>query len=107
MVKTLPAVQETGFRPLGQEDVLEKGTAIHSSILTWRSPWTEEPGGLQPKGQQKVGHDRVTDTFAFHFHTGLEWVFNPATGVLTRDRETRIHRENHGEIDSEIEVMLP
>ena len=50
MVKTLPAVQETGFRPLGQEDVLEKGTAIHSSILTWRSPWTEEPGGLQPKG---------------------------------------------------------
>ena len=50
MVKTLPAVQETRFRPLGQEDLLEKGTAIHSSILTWRSPWTEEPGGLQPKG---------------------------------------------------------
>ena len=46
MVKTLPAVQETKVRPLGQEDPLEKGTTIHSSILTWRSPWTEEPGGL-------------------------------------------------------------
>ena len=47
MVKTLPAVQETRVRPLGQEDALEKKSAIHSSILTWRSPWTEEPGGLQ------------------------------------------------------------
>ena len=57
MVKTLPSVQETRVRPLGQEDPLEKGTAIHSSILTWRSPWTEEPGGLQSRGSQRVGHD--------------------------------------------------
>ena len=42
---------------LGQEDPLEEGMAIHSSILAWRSPWTEEPGGLQSIGLQKIGHD--------------------------------------------------
>ena len=47
MVKNLPAMQETQVRSLGQEDPLEKGTATHSSILAWRIPWTEEPGGLQ------------------------------------------------------------
>ena len=45
MVKNLPAVQETQVRSLGREDLLEKGMAIHSSILAWRIPWTEEPGG--------------------------------------------------------------
>ena len=45
MVKNLPAMQETGIRSLGQEDPLEKGMATHSSILVWRIPWTEEPGG--------------------------------------------------------------
>jgi len=47
MVKNLPAVQETWVRSLGQEDPLEKGMAAHSSILAWRTPWTEEPGRLQ------------------------------------------------------------
>ena len=47
MVKNLPAVQETQVQPLGWEDPLEKGMATHSSILAWRIPWTEEPGGLQ------------------------------------------------------------
>ena len=47
MVKNLPAMQETGVRSLGREDPLEKGMATHSSILAWRIPWTEEPGGLQ------------------------------------------------------------
>ena len=47
MVKILPAVQEIWVRSLGQEDPLEKGMTIHSSILAWRIPWTEEPGGLQ------------------------------------------------------------
>ena len=47
MVKNLPAMQETQFRSLGQEDALEKRTATHSNILFWRIPWTEEPGGLQ------------------------------------------------------------
>ena len=57
MVKNLPAMQETWVRSLGGEDPLDKGTATHSSIHTWRIPWTEEPGGLQPMGSQRVGHD--------------------------------------------------
>ena len=47
MVKNLPAMQELQFRCLGQEDPLEEGMATHSSVLAWRIPWTEEPGGLQ------------------------------------------------------------
>ena len=46
-VKTLPAMKETWIPSLSQEDLLEKGMPTHSSILAWRSPWTEEPGGLQ------------------------------------------------------------
>ena len=49
---------ETHVQSLDQEDSLEEGTAIHSSILAWRTPWTEEPGGLQSMGSQRVGHDR-------------------------------------------------
>ena len=48
MVKNLPAMRETQRQSLGQENPLEKGMATHSSKLTWRIPWTEEPGGLQP-----------------------------------------------------------
>ena len=57
MVKNLPAMHETWIRSLGWEDPLEKGMATHSSILAWRIPWTEEPGGLQSMGFQRVGHD--------------------------------------------------
>ena len=49
-------VQEM-FRSLGQEDPLEKDMATHSGVLVWRIPWTEEPGGLQSMGSQRVGHD--------------------------------------------------
>ena len=56
-VKNLPAMQETQVRSLGQEDPLEKGMATHSSILTWRILWTEEPGELQSMGSQEVRHD--------------------------------------------------
>ena len=52
LVKNLPAMQETQVRSLGQEDLLEKGMATHSSILSWEIPWTEEPGGLQSMGLQ-------------------------------------------------------
>ena len=52
-VKNLPAMRETWVPSLGQEDALEKGMATHSSILAWRIPWTEEPGGLQSMGSQK------------------------------------------------------
>ena len=56
-VENLPAMLKTWVRSLGQEDPLEKGMATHSSILAWRIPWTEEPGGLQSMGSQRVGHD--------------------------------------------------
>ena len=56
-VTNLPAMEETWVQFLGQEDPLEKGMATHSSILAWRIPWMEEPGGLQSVGLQRVGHD--------------------------------------------------
>ena len=56
-VKNLPAMQETQVQSPGQEDPLEKGMATYSSILAWRIPWTEEPGGLWSMGLQRVGHD--------------------------------------------------
>ena len=56
MVKN-PAMRETWIQSLGWEEHLEKGMATHSSILAWRIPWTEEPGGLQSMGLQRVGHD--------------------------------------------------
>ena len=57
MVKNLPSVQETWVQSLGQEDPLKMGMAIYSSILAWRIPWTEEPGGLPSVGSQRVRHD--------------------------------------------------
>ena len=56
-VKNLPAMQETLVRSLGLEHPLEEGTATHSSILAWRVPRTEAPGGLQSIGLQRVRHD--------------------------------------------------
>ena len=60
MVKNPPAMWETWVRSLGLEDPLEKEMATHSSILAWRIPWTEEPGRLQSRGSQRVGHDMQT-----------------------------------------------
>jgi len=57
MVNNLPAIQETQVQSLGQQDPLEKKMATHSSILAWRIPWTEEPGGLWSIGSQRVRHD--------------------------------------------------
>ena len=56
-VKNAPAMRETWIRSLGWEDPLEKGMATQSSSLAWRIPWTEEPGGLQSMGSQRLGHD--------------------------------------------------
>jgi len=56
LVKNLPAIAG-GIRSLGWEDPLEEGMATHSSVLAWRIPWREEPGGLQSIGLQRVGHD--------------------------------------------------
>ena len=57
IVKNLPAMQETWFQSLGWEDPLEKGMVTHSSILAWRVPWTEESGGPQSMGWQRVVYD--------------------------------------------------
>ena len=56
-VKNLLAIQESQVQSLGWEDPLEEGMATHSSILAWRIPWKEEPGGLQSLGSQRVGHN--------------------------------------------------
>ena len=82
MAKNLPAMQETWVPSLGQEDPLKKGMAIHSRILAWRIPWTEEPSRLQSMRSQRVGHNWATNTFTF-FHFTIEeilyqwyWVFH-------------------------------
>ena len=62
-VKNLPEMEETRVQSLGREDPLENDVATHSSIFSWRIPWTEEPGGLQSMGLQRVGHDWVTNRF--------------------------------------------
>ena len=62
MVKNLPAMWETQVLSLGQKDPLEKGVATHTSILVWRISWTEEPGGLQSIGSQKLSDER------YHIH---------------------------------------
>ena len=66
MVKNLPVMQKTGVQSLGQEDLLEKGMATYSSVLSWRITWTEEPGGLQSMGSQGVRNDRTTNMDSFN-----------------------------------------
>ena len=61
-VKNLPAMQETRVWSLGQEKPLKEEMATHSSILAWRIPWTEKPGGLQCTGSQRIGHNSATNT---------------------------------------------
>ena len=78
MIKNLPVLPETWVCSLSWEDPLEKGMATHSSILAWRIPWTEEPGGLQSMGSQTVGHDWATK----HTHTHCE-VSSSASGQCT------------------------
>ena len=67
VVKNPPAVQETWVQSLGQEELLEKEMAAHSSILAWGIPWTEEPGGLQSVGLQRVGHDLAIKPSCFNY----------------------------------------
>ena len=64
-VKRLPTTRETWIQSLGREDPLEKDMGTHSSILAWKIPWMEEPGGLQSMGSQRVGHDWATSLSSF------------------------------------------
>ena len=73
MVRNLPAMQETWVQSLGREDLLEEGMAIHSSILAWRTPWTEEPGGPQFMGHKESDTtERLTHSY-FHSELDGEW----------------------------------
>ena len=69
--KNMPARQETWVPSLNQEDTMDKGMATHSSILARRIPWTEELGGLQSMGSQRVRHDGATNTFTFNPQAAL------------------------------------
>ena len=79
MMKNPPVMQDTWVESLGQEDRLEKGKATHSNILAWRIPWTEEPGGPQSTGSQRVRHDWTKNNLTFHFLwlSYGTWLFNP------------------------------
>ena len=72
MVKNLPAMQETRVGSLGWVDTLEKEMATHSSILAWRIPWTEEPGGLQSMGLQRVS-DMTEQLTLLHASAALKF----------------------------------
>ena len=72
MVKNLPAMQETQVQSLHWEGPLKKQMIIHSNILVWRTPWTEEPGGLRCRRSQRVKHDWATNTFTFIMCTSLK-----------------------------------
>ena len=66
-VKNPPGMQKTWLPSLSREDALEEGMAAHSSVLVWRIPCTEEPGGLQFMGSQRVGHNRRLPIFLISF----------------------------------------
>ena len=74
MVKNLSAKQEIQVPSLGLEDPLEKGMATHSSILTWKIPWTEEAGGLQSMESQRAGHDLGTKQQQQFIDLSLFWL---------------------------------
>ena len=71
-LKRLPLIQETWVRSLDWEDPLEKEMTTHSSILAWRIPWTEKPGGLQSMGSQRVGHDFPSKVFCNSFLSDVQ-----------------------------------
>ena len=83
MVKNPPAMQETRVQSLGWEDPLEKGMASHSSILAWRIPYTEEPGGLQSMRWQRVRHNWAIFTFHTQFIVARHSNYLPSTTLLT------------------------
>ena len=86
LVKNPPAMQETWVRSLGWEGPLEEGMTTHSSILAWRIPWTEEPGGLQSMGSHRVRHWWVAFTFALiwlHTHIHTLWFENVHIKLIT------------------------
>ena len=85
MVKHLPTMRETRVQSLGQEDLLEREMPTHSSLHAWKIPWTEEPGGLQSMGSQRVGHNWATSlSFTFTFKYFLPGWFQATNMNLGR-----------------------
>ena len=80
MVKCLSTMQETRVQSLGWEDPLEKDMAIHASNIAWKIPWTEEPGGLQSMGSQRVGHDSATSRHTFSSAHGTFFMIDHILG---------------------------
>ena len=89
----MPATQETQVRSLSWEDPLEKEMATHSSILAWRIPWTEEPGGLQSMGLKRVGYDTTERLHSFCVLYRLQalWKFRP----VYRPKRKKERKKNH------------
>ena len=99
MVKNLPAMWEIWVGSLGQEDPLEKGMAVHSSILAWRIPWTEEPGGLRSMGSQRVGYDWATNT---HTQTHITHTTHRHTATTKWTLWHTVHFQVCFSLDSEL-----
>ena len=87
MVKHLPTMRETWVRSLGREFPLEKEMATHSSTLTWKIPWTEEPDRLPPMELHRVGHDSATSLCHIQVQAdGLPSVFGGGLRMVLRKR---------------------
>ena len=96
IVKNLSIKQGSRVQPLGREDPLEKGMATHSSIFTWKIPWTEEPGGLQSMESQRVKHDRATLSHTHtHTHTHTVTFLSSLLVHRTKSQETLFSRLPH------------
>ena len=86
MVKRLSTIRETWVRSLGWEDPLEKEMAINSKTIAWKIPWTEEPGGLQSMGSQRVGHNWVTSlthSFLVHLYLKIKYTYIGSNKLLS------------------------
>ena len=88
-VKNLPATQETQARSLDPKDPLKENMATHSSILAWRIPWTEEPGGLPALGLQRVGYDWATNTLYILL---FDWYLEQPHHPPLKNKNTQVHR---------------
>ena len=106
-VKCLPTMWETQVQPLGREDLLEKEIAIHSSILAWKTPWTEEAGRLQSIGLQRAGHIRVTEYMHTHSHNNQKRKRNKKSPTWKERSKTVTVCRWHDAIHRNILKMLP
>ena len=91
LVKNLPALQETWIQSLGWEDPLEKEMATPSSILAWKISWTEEPGGLQSMGVQRVRNDWVTNTYTFTYSPLINVYLEASITVFDAITNVNVH----------------